>query len=81
LSDELKDLLIQVITSWQVLTATGVIVVYIFLVRYVANIYRRNRPPSFSPKKEKKKTPDTAANEVEPSGDDDDLGLEEHTEE
>jgi hypothetical protein len=79
LSDELKDLLIQVITSWQVLAATGVIIVYIFLVRYVANIYRRNRRLSFSPKKEK--TPDTAANAVEPSGDDDDLGLEEKTEE
>jgi hypothetical protein len=73
-SDELKSLLIQVITSWQVLAATGVLIVYVFLVRYVARLYRRSRPVSFSPKKEKAGREE--AKGVEPS-DDDDLGLEE----
>jgi hypothetical protein len=77
-SDELKALLIEVITSWQVLTATGVIIVYIFLVRSVANIYRRKRPLSFSPGKEKASKEKAKA--VEPS-DDDDLGLEEKSDE
>jgi hypothetical protein len=77
-SDELKSILIQVITSWQVLVVTGVLVVYVFLVRYVAKLHRRNRPLSFSSRKEK--TPDTAAKAVEPSSDDDDLGLEESSE-
>jgi hypothetical protein len=76
-SDELKSILIQVITSWQVLAATGVLILYVFLVRYVARLYRRNRPLSFSsPKKEK--TAGEEAGGVEPS--DDDLGLEEASE-
>jgi hypothetical protein len=43
-SDELKSLLIKVITSWQVLTVTGVLVVYMFIVNYVARLYHRKRP-------------------------------------
>jgi flagellar biosynthesis/type III secretory pathway M-ring protein FliF/YscJ len=74
-SDELKSLLIQVITSWQVLAVTGVLIIYVFLVRYVARLYRRNRPLSSSPKKEKASGGEEAK-DMEPSGDDD-LGLEE----
>jgi hypothetical protein len=77
-SGELKSLLIQVITSWQVLTVTGIIIAYIFLVRYVARLYHRGRPISFSSKK-KEKAAGEEAKGVEPS--DDDLGLEEKSEE
>lgn len=73
-SDELKSLLIQVITSWQVLVVTGVLVVYVFLVRYVAKLYRRSRPFSYAPGNEK--AAGKKAKGVEPSADDD-LGLEE----
>jgi len=47
-SDELKKLLIQVITTWQVWAVTGVLVIYIFLVNSVARIYHRRprRPPA-----------------------------------
>jgi hypothetical protein len=76
-SDELKTLLIEVITSWQVLAVTGVLILYIFLVRYVARLYRRSRPLSFSSGKEKASGED--AKGVEPSADDD-LGLEEKSE-
>jgi cytochrome b561 len=78
-SDELKSLLIQVITSWQVLAVTGILILYVFLVRYVARLYRRNRPPSFS-KKKAKAGGEVPADTVEPSGDDD-LGLEENSKE
>jgi hypothetical protein len=74
-SDELKSLLIQVITSWQVLAATGVLILYVFLVCYVARLYRRKRPLSFSFSK-KEKTAGGEAKDMEPSADDD-LGLEE----
>ena len=47
-SSEIRNLLIQVITSWQVLAVTGVLVVYVFLVNYVAKLYRHRRPPSFT---------------------------------
>jgi flagellar biosynthesis/type III secretory pathway M-ring protein FliF/YscJ len=73
-SDELKSLLIQVISSWQVLVVTGILIVYIFLVRYVAKLYRRGRPLSYAPGKEK--AAGEEAQGVEPSGNDD-LGLEE----
>jgi hypothetical protein len=74
-SDELKSLLIQVITSWQVLVVTGILIIYVFLVRYVARLYRRSRPLSFSPKKKEKAPDGEEARDIEPSGDD--LGLEE----
>jgi hypothetical protein len=77
-SGELKNLLIQVITSWQVLLVTGILVVYIFLVNYTARVYRRGhnriRP---SGKKAKAEEPN-AAPAGQPSGDDE-LGLEEKT--
>jgi hypothetical protein len=76
-TDELKNLLIQVITSWQVLAVTGVLVVYVFLVNYVARLYHRNKPrPLYGRKPKKGKAGAAPAGEVEPSADDD-LGLEE----
>ena len=44
-NEELRNLLIQVLTSWQVLAVTVVLVLYIFLVNYVARIYHRRRQP------------------------------------
>ena len=43
LSHELKDLLFQVIKSWQVLAVTVVLVLYIYLVKYVSRSYHRPR--------------------------------------
>ena len=71
----LKDLIFEVIKSWQVITATGVIIVYLLIVSNVARIYRRPRSPDYVPPKSKK-----AKNHEGPAldaGGDDDLGLEE----
>ena len=43
---ELRGLLAQVITSWQVIAVSVVIILYFFLVSYVADLYRRPRTPS-----------------------------------
>jgi hypothetical protein len=80
LSDELKSLLIEVITSWQVLAVTGILILYIFLVRYVARIYRRNRHLSSLSGKKEKASGGAAAKAAELIIDDD-LGLEEKSEE
>jgi len=40
-NEEVRRMLLQVITSWQVLVVTGVLVLYVFLVNYVARIYHR----------------------------------------
>jgi hypothetical protein len=54
-SIELSSLLLQVITSWQVLAITGALVVYMYLVIYVARTYHRPRMASrMKPKKAKK---------------------------
>jgi hypothetical protein len=55
LSNELSSLLVQVITSWQVLAITGALVVYMYLVAYVARTYHRPRMATrLKPKKVKK---------------------------
>jgi hypothetical protein len=41
MSKELMDVLGQVITSWQVLSVTGVLVLYFLLVTHVARGHRR----------------------------------------
>ena len=71
-SDELKSLLVKVIKSWQVLAATGVLVLYFFLVNYVSSLRRRKRPEELP--KLRKKRGQAAAMEAPV---DDDLGLEE----
>ena len=64
-------MLIQVITSWQVLAVTVVLVIYVFIVNYVAKLQRRSpRIPII--RKPKRKKP-----EVGPSPESDELGLEE----
>ena len=71
---EVRSLIIQVISSWQVLTVTGVIILYFFLVSYVAKVYH-NRPRK-APLPKKK----TAEKSEGPILDEsDDLGLEEQS--
>jgi Na+-transporting methylmalonyl-CoA/oxaloacetate decarboxylase gamma subunit len=49
----LKELLPQVITSWQVWAAILALVIYMYLVGYVARTH--HRPPRSKPKRKKKK--------------------------
>jgi hypothetical protein len=60
-NSEVRKLLIQVISSWQVIAVTVVLVIYISIVNYAARTYNRNpRKPrnshiSLIPKGKKKK--------------------------
>jgi hypothetical protein len=75
---ELRTLLVQVITSWQVLAVTVVIIIYFSLVSYVARIYLNKRPRSRQPflfKRKKKDQPEKTGPAIVEEGDD--LGLEE----
>jgi len=45
-NSELRKLLVEVICSWQVWLVTVVLVLYIFLVNYVARVYRRRDRPA-----------------------------------
>ncbi|MDR3341326.1 MAG: hypothetical protein LBT14_00800 [Treponema sp.] len=54
-SDELKNVLIKIITSWQVIVVTLVMILYFSLVSYVVRVHRRpNTPMAPKPKKFKK---------------------------
>jgi flagellar biosynthesis/type III secretory pathway M-ring protein FliF/YscJ len=77
-SEELKNLLFLVITSWQVIAVTVVLILYFVLVSYVARLRRRPRPISMetAPKKGKS-APQGEPSEVVEVSEDDDLGLEE----
>ena len=74
MSKELFDLVIQVIKSWQVLAVTGALLLYVFLVSYVARLHRRPRQ-SFKKARKIKAAPEADAAPEESS--DDELGLEE----
>ena len=63
-SSEVRSLLVQVITSWQVLAVTVVLVIYIFLVNYVAKIQNRRRMPKLVMPKIKKLKPEKTAEPV-----------------
>jgi len=71
---EIRKMLIQVISSWQVIVVTVVLILYVFLVNYVARIYHRSRRSSglLLPKAKPEAAPPIPA----PS-ESDDLGLEE----
>jgi phosphotransferase system glucose/maltose/N-acetylglucosamine-specific IIC component len=77
---EMKTLMIGVITSWQVIFATIVVIIYLFLVFYVAKAHHKTRTPSVSGekgKKNKKQVAEAVAPPSEVGGDGDDLGIEE----
>jgi flagellar biosynthesis/type III secretory pathway M-ring protein FliF/YscJ len=81
-SKELRDMLLQVITSWQVLAVTVAVILYFFLVSYVGRSYRRPRHASAKliPKaRHAGEAAVVAEDEVEEeqSSEDEDLGLEE----
>jgi len=57
-SKELRELLSQVITSWQVWVTILVLVLFMYLVGYVSRTYHR---PRISKSKAKKKKEDKAA--------------------
>jgi hypothetical protein len=79
--DEMKNVLLQVLTSWQVIAATVVLVLYVFLITYVAKLYHRPRIRIGSRKPKKQKAAPVAASaESEGSSEEDvndELGLEE----
>ena len=63
------DLLVQVITSWQVIFITVVLILYFFLVFYVARLYRKPRTPSLfstprSPAKKKTQKAESTEPEI-----------------
>ena len=76
-SSEVRRMLIQVISSWQVIAVTIVLIIYILIVKYVARIYNRgtrrsgNSNMPLIPKDKKKKSEKPVHSET------DDLGLEE----
>ena len=53
---EVREMLAQVLTSWQVVAVTVVLVMYMFLVNYVVKARRRPGKPS-SAKRKKGKAP------------------------
>ena len=54
-NSEIRKLILDVITSWQVLAVTGVLIVYVFIVNSVARLYRRRPKPLSMPKIKKVK--------------------------
>jgi hypothetical protein len=73
-SGELISLLKQVIISWQVIAVSVALVLYLFLVSYVARTYKRPRDPSLVRRAKKGASPPVGEPDLETS-DNDDLGL------
>jgi len=73
---ELRTLLVQVVTSWQVIAVTIVIVFFIFLVNSAARV-RKDVPPMSTAKPTKQSRKAAAAVTPEVSSDEEGLGLEE----
>jgi hypothetical protein len=79
-NSEIKQMLVQVISSWQVIAVTVVLVIYLFLVKYVSKVHHRRSAPSLIPKSKRKSKEKAAASggsapAVVQEGDE--LGLEE----
>ncbi|GHV17996.1 hypothetical protein FACS189493_6680 [Spirochaetia bacterium] len=73
--EELKALLIQVITSWQVIFIAIVAILYIVLVSYVSRLTQKRRRPSVPKVKRVKKAAKGPA--LVDDSEDDGLGLDE----
>ena len=69
---EIRSMLIEVITSWQVLVITVIIVFYFFLVSYASKTHQPRPRKAHMPRKKKAEKPASPA----PDGTDE-LGLEE----
>jgi hypothetical protein len=76
MSEELIDVLIRVIKSWEVLAVTGILIVYFFLVSRAARGQRRPRSAARTVTAAKSKTASTGQPDVETT-EGDDLGLTE----
>ena len=77
-SGDLTALLLQVIKSWQVIAISVALVLYMFLVNYVARTYRRPRSVSKSkPQRAKIKIEKKPKKEKPAESTNDELGLEE----
>jgi hypothetical protein len=77
---EVSNLIIQLITSWQVILVTIVVFFYFFLVSYVARLHYKLKAPGMSRPPKMKKIPrkeTSAAIEAELTEGSDDLGIEE----
>ena len=74
-SAEFRSLLVEIITSWQVLAVTFVIILYISLINYVARTHNNRPRKAPLPKSKKKKNEKTEGPVVAES---DELGLEDH---
>ena len=78
-SAEVRAMLAEVITSWQVIAVTVVLVIYITIVRSVARISYRRRPPSSMPKVRGSKSSSADSGPAPGPDDSDELILEENT--
>jgi hypothetical protein len=79
-SKEIREMLIRVISSWQVIAASVVVILYFFLVSYVARLNHRRAPPRNANAPKNKKAASASAQEIVSDGDidtNDELGLEE----
>jgi hypothetical protein len=65
-SKELTELLIQVVQSWQVIAVTIALVLFMYLVGYVARSYHRPRSVSRSKPKKVKSPPKNDSEEIVP---------------
>ena len=75
-SQEIRKLLIQVISSWQVLAVTAILILYVFLVNSVARLYRHHDRSRMPLPSKKARSKEAQALTAEPS-DSEELGLEE----
>jgi hypothetical protein len=77
-SKEIFGFLAKVITSWEVIAVTVILILYFTLVFYVARLYHYSPGPSFNSKSKRAKKAEGAAKADIPQGtEDDDLGIEE----
>jgi hypothetical protein len=80
-SGEMIAILLEVLRSWQVIAVTIAVLLYVFLVRYVARLYYRRPFSMHSSKRKKKKSAapvpaESTGEESESDVNDDELGLE-----
>ena len=73
---KLTELLPRVIISWQVILVTVAVVLYLFLIFYVARPRRRKRPAKFSSTGRSKKIAPPKVEETPEPPEGDELGLE-----